>query len=175
MTDASSPLRRRTVTAILMLAGLCAAAPALAAPFLEQVGRWTVFSLGRSCMAINRDVEEFNFAPYNALSFVQAAGTDAVKPRLYAWPGAFVPESALRLGFGLPGVNLPVSLTAKATSDFTVEADGPLPADKLEPIAKAGMLTVQVTGAAAPVKPLAFRTEDLAKAFEALGRCAKGL
>jgi len=162
-----------TSTIVLMLAALCAAAPAGAAPFMEKVGVWTIFSTGRFCTALNRDMEEFNFAPYNALSFVQAVGTPDVAPRLYAWPGAFDHGASVRLAFALPGVNLPISLPARTSDDFTVNADETLSPERLGLIAKAGLVTVQVTGGARLVKPLAFQTADLAPALEALGRCAK--
>lgn len=154
------------------LAGLCAAAPAGAAPFRETVGGWTVFLQGRWCNALNRDPQEFSVAPYNALVFARVSGGDRVEPRLYAWPGAFDPDMPVALSFSLPNVDLPITLTAMTTEDYIVDPDTPLSPEDLGRIGAAGLVTVQVTGAARPVKPLAFRTEGLALVLDSLARCA---
>lgn len=141
-----------------------------AAPFQETVGAWSVYSLGRRCTMLNRDLEVFNIAPYNALGFTRFVGTQDTIPQLYVWPGAFAHDKAVTVSF-TPPTGKPVFMKARTIDSFAVDAADPLSPADLERLAAPGLLIARVSDVK---QNLAFRTDGLKDALESLARCAKG-
>ena len=160
-----------TARPVLLLAAAALALAPLAhaaSMFNEKVGAWSVYSLGRWCNLVDRDLEAFNFAPYNALGFSRVVGTQETVARLYVWPGAFAPETDVTLSF-TPSTGKPIFVPGRTIDTYAVESDTAIAPPDLERIASTGLLIVRVSDLK---HDLAFRTEGLKEALESLARCA---
>jgi hypothetical protein len=105
---------------------ILAAASAIAAPFHQQHGHWTVMSAGpTACLAINRPPEEFNAAPFNSLSIRQRRGASPVL-QVFAWPDRFKPNEAVTVTITIGGTR--IDLPARTFDSYGVET-GALPGE----------------------------------------------
>jgi hypothetical protein len=133
---------RLAALAVSTLAG-SAAVPAAPAPFMEQHGHWTVMGTSLACMAVNRPVEEFNYAPYNGLSVRQRRAGPA-RLQVFAWPGLFKQGQAVTIAITVGTTR--TELPAEAADTFFVETKEALPAALLDSLRDRRVAQFEVSG-----------------------------
>ena len=164
------------VSGLLLLAPLPAAAQAVT--YHVQLGSWTVSTAGvANCQAFNRNLTEFNVAPYNGLSLRQDAGATEATLYLSFWPGAFTPAQVVSLTFDYFGGAESEVLKGRAESsfaesDFMVALDRPFDGDALQTLADQQYVTISPDNGAASV---AFETDALTEIAYHLERCATAI
>lgn len=154
----------RLVTIAFLLA---AAVPASAQSFHEVVDGWTLTSTSTRCYAVNRDGEEYNFAPFNALSLRQdKEGVTSLQ--IAYWPGAFTPEAevSVKLRHRLGKTQ---DVSGRAISDYMVETDALFDAEGLGTLIARDYLDIKI----GTLPSLTFRVVDLP--LQRLAACAETL
>jgi hypothetical protein len=157
-------MRLRLAAIALILTAL----PASAA-FLERHAHWTVAAASQSaCAAFNRPLEEFNAAPYAALSIRQRRGQPA-RLQVFAWPGAFKPgdKVTIRIAIG-PGTEL----AAQAANTYFVETAGGLQDALVSEMSAVGLVSFKITGLATV---LFFDMSQLEAIMKSLAACMRQL
>jgi hypothetical protein len=161
-------------SALLTLAFLSSTGIALAqggSTFFVKDGGWTIMGSTRGCDAVNRDVTEFNVAPYNALWLTRYAGMDPqTMIRVFYWPGALEPEQAVTLHFELSNGQT-FEMTAMTTEDLIADTDYRLTDENIRALDTAGHVIIRMDGKPA----LAFRTRGILDASQYLERCTSSL
>lgn len=164
------------LSGLLLLAPLPAAAQTFV--YHVQLGNWTVSTAGvDNCQAFNRNLTEFNVAPYNGLSLRQDAGATEATLSLSFWPGAFTPAQVVSLTFDYFGGAETEVLKGRAesnfaASDFMVTLDRPFDGEELQALAEQQYVTISPDNGAAS---LAFDTDALTEIAFHLERCAAAI
>lgn len=123
---------------------IASAASALAAPFMTQHGHWTVMAGGpTACMAVNRPPEEFNVAPFNALSLRQRRGAQPVL-QVFTWPDMFKPGQTVTITFTINGTR--TEAPAQTADSYIAETKGALPAELIAMLRGARSAQIEITG-----------------------------
>ena len=156
-----------------MLARLAAIALILAplpasAAFLERHGHWIVAAASQSaCAAFNRPLEEFNAAPYAALSIRQRRDQPA-RLQVFAWPDVFKAgqRTVIEIGSGLR-----TELAAQAPDSYFVEAAGALPDAAIGEM-RTGPVEIRVRGLA---QMLVFNVSQIDAIMKSLDSCVRQL
>jgi hypothetical protein len=132
-------------------------------------GHWTVLPSVTACAALNRPPEEFNVAPFNALSIRQRRGAQPVL-QVFVWPNVFKPGQAVTITMSIDSTR--IDLPAEAGDSYFAEAKGPLPADLLALLRGARVAEVKVTGVP---QPLLFDISQLEAVLASLDACERQL
>jgi hypothetical protein len=167
---------RRKSTEVRMLARLAAIALALilaplpaSAAFLERHGHWIVAAASQSaCAAFNRPLEEFNAAPYAALSIRQRRGEPA-RLQVFAWPDVFKAgqRTTIEIGSGLR-----TEVAAQAPDSYFVEATDALPDAAIAEMRAAGPVEIRVRGLP---QMLVFDLSQIDAIMKSLDTCVRQL
>ena len=156
-----------------MLARLAAIALILAplpasAAFMERHGHWIVAAASQSaCAAFNRPLEEFNAAPFAALSIRQRRGEPA-RLQVFAWPDVFKvgQRTTIEIGSGLR-----TELAAHAPDNYFVEAADALPEASIGEM-RAGAVEIRVRGLP---QMLVFDLSQIDAIMKSLDTCVRQL
>ena len=143
-------------------------ANALAASFAVH-GHWTVLPYPTACAALNRPPEEFNVAPFNALSIRQRRGAHPVL-QVWAWPNVFKPGQVVTITMSINGTR--IALPAEAMDSYFAEAKGPLPTELLALLRGARVAEVELTGVS---QLLLFDISQLDTVLASLDACERQL
>jgi hypothetical protein len=132
-------------------------------------GHWTVLSWPNACAALNRPAEEWNFAPFNALSVRQRRDAQPVL-QVFLWPNALPTGQAvtIRITIGHERIELP----AEAMSGYLAESRGPLPAALIALLPGARLAEIKLSAAS---ELLAFDISQLAAALASVDACVRQL
>ena len=156
------------IPALLALATFAAITPASAEGiYYAERGHWTVYSGAAACRALNRPVEDFNFAPFDALQIVVRPGS-RIGVEVFFWPGAIDPgaDNDLALGFG-GGASLLLPATAMMGDFMLATGDAPELWARLQ---KAKSLTAKPKSD--PKAALSFTLDDIGWVLGALDACS---
>lgn len=129
--------------------------PASAQSFHEVVDGWTLTASSTRCYAINRDVEEYNTAPYNALTLLQ--GKDgATTLQVAYWPGALTAGGEVSIKLR-PRNGKSQDVAGTAITDALAEATAPFDAEGLATLIARDYLDIKI----GTLPLLSFRVADL--------------
>jgi len=156
------------IPALLALSMFAATMPASAqSAYYAERGHWTVYSGAAACRAINRPVQDFNYAPFDALQIVVRPG-NRIGVEVFFWPGAIDPaaDNVLALGFG-GGPSLLLPATAMMGDFMLATGDAPELWGRLQ---KAKVLTAKPKSD--PKVALSFTLDDIGWVLGALDACS---
>ena len=149
---------------------IASAASALAAPFMTQHGHWTVMAGGpTACMALNRPPEEFNVAPFNALSIRQRRGAQPVL-QVFTWPNVFKPSQSVTITMTVDGTR--TELPAQTADSYIAETNSALPAELIALLRGARNAQIEITGLP---HVLLFDISDVERVLGSLEACERQL
>jgi hypothetical protein len=160
-------MRMTMMTAALVACG-ASAATAQQSTYYAERGHWTVYNGATACRALNRPMEDFNYAPFNALQIVVRPG-NRIGVEVFFWPGAVDPgaENALALGFG---GSVPFIVPATAPMGDFMLASGDAP-ELWERLRKAKALTAKPMSD--PTVTLSFALDQFGWVLGALDACSR--
>lgn len=138
--------------------------------FDARVDGWRIANLATSCLAFNRPADEFNAAPYNALSFALARD-GALRFRVHFWPRAFKEGDGRALGINFSG-GASFALKARSADGFSLETDEPVTPEFRRALGGNAMLAATAEGIGTS---LAFNVERVGQVLTLLGDCARML
>lgn len=163
-------MRRTVLLAVCLLLAAPAAAQAEGLRYLSDKDGWVVYpDFPDRCIAFNRIAEEFNNAPFNALSLKQKAKSEVVEFTAYFWPDAFAPgetQTTLHIQ-GASAASLDVG--ARIDNGFKAIVET-APTDLLALLQSELFVTIAPQGKTSP--PLFFRTSHAPDALRQLAECS---
>lgn len=157
------------VSRLLALGVLIASGASAPAASFATHGHWTVLPWPAACAALNRPPEEFNVAPFNALSIRQRRGAQPVL-QVFAWPKVF--EAGADVTIRITIDHTRIELPAKAADTYWAESKGPLPAELLALLRGARIAEIKLTGVS---DLLAFDISQLEAVLASLDACVRQL
>lgn len=159
----------RTLSPVLLALALTAAPASATVVFQVETNQWTVLSLTCSCLAINRPLNEFNAAPFNALQFRATPQGETFLDVQY-WPIYFVAGEAYTVKLSIDrGRPIEVPAASPPGVDFSVSSTAPLGDDVLAALGNGETLTVTVAGTP---QALTFEIGELRSVLPTLHVCA---
>jgi hypothetical protein len=141
------------------------------AQFAAQSGHWTVLGLGKSCMAINRPMAEFNASPWNSLALV-AQKEAVLKLQVWFWPG-YAASDANPVLNGVAGGDTIEKFLSSTTiiADFALETAQPLPEAFMDRMRDGSEMVFSAANGAS----LTFDATGLGAVLDILDDCRSGL
>ena len=122
-----------------------------------------------ACAAVNRPIEEFNAAPFNALSIRQRRGAKPVL-QVFTWPDMFKPGQAVTVAITINGTR--TELPAQTADSYIAETKGTLPAELIALLRGARNAQIEITGVA---HMLLFDVSDVEAVLGSLEACERQL